>query len=85
MTLIDIVKQYGTALILFATSIISIGFSSWQYESNDNGIPWTPSWDTVCNTSPGALLRRKGDMNSFPYSYLSSLPISLSLYSQPSL
>lgn len=55
----DTLKRFSSGIILFSASVISIGFSAWQYQSDDGGVKWTPSWDTICTTYPGDILRRK--------------------------
>jgi hypothetical protein len=48
-----------SAVVLFLASAISIGVSGGQYQNDDGGVQWSPTWDTICNRWPQDMLRRK--------------------------
>jgi len=53
----DTAKRFITGATLFSAAVISIGFSSWQFQNDDGGISWTPSWNDICTSFPNDMLR----------------------------
>jgi len=60
-----------SAIVLFIASAVSIGVSGGQYQNDDGGVQWSPSWDTICDRWPQDMLRPFGlklsGNNNFSY------------------
>lgn len=63
MSFLDNAKRYLNFIVFFSASIVSIGFSSWQFQLDKGDTSWTPSWSSICNDFPFDMLRRKFPSN----------------------
>eukprot|EP01040_Poterioochromonas_malhamensis_P007679 gene7679-8292_t len=58
MSFFDSAKRFASAITLLSASIISIGFSSWQFQYDTGDLKWFPeSWDDICTSFPIDMLR----------------------------